>query len=342
VQASGRIEDIGGVVAYENRRTRWNLGVSLENIPYVTGSFATGLANVDGQAVFLQRADIFRETHSSATGYAAYPFSRAQRFEVAASYRNIRFGREVRTEFFSPVTGQFLGQEEEDLDAPGALNLAEGTAALVYDTSVFGATSPILGRRWRLDVSPTFGSVNYTGVLADLRQYVMPVRPYTIAARVLHYGRYGGGGEDPRFTPLYLGYPNLVRGYDFNSFDASECDSVTGDCPVFDQLLGSRLLVGNLELRFPLFGAFGARSFYGPLPIELLAFADAGVAWNSGQSVRFERGVSTGDERRIVTSVGGGLRFNVFGYAVIEVDYVKPLDRPNKGWIWQFNLSPGF
>jgi hypothetical protein len=40
--------------------------------------------------------------------------------------------------------------------------------------------------------------------------------------------------------------------------------------------------------------------------------------------------------------VGGGLRFNVFGYAVIEVDYVKPLDRPNKGWIWQFNLSPGF
>jgi hypothetical protein len=342
VQASGRVEDIGGVVAYENRRSRWNLGASLENIPYVTGSFATGIGNVDGQAVYIQRSDIFRETHSAATAYAAYPFSRAHRFEVAGSYRNIRFGREVLTEFFSPATGQFLGREEEDLDAPGALNLAEGTAALVYDSSVFGATSPILGRRWRLDVSPTFGSVEYTGVLADIRQYLMPVRPYTIAARVLHYGRYGAGGEDIRLQPLYLGYPNLVRGYDFDSFEAAECEVAAVGCPVFDQLLGSRLLVGNLELRFPLFGAFGARSFYGPLPIELLAFADAGVAWNRGQSVRLERGLSSADERRIVTSVGGGFRFNVFGYAVIEVDYVKPLDRPKKNWIWQFNLSPGF
>ena len=71
-------------------------------------------------------------------------------------------------------------------------------SALVRDTSVFGATSPVLGQRFRLDVSPTLGSVNYTGALADLRQYVMPVRPVTLAARVLHYGRYGSGAEDPR------------------------------------------------------------------------------------------------------------------------------------------------
>ncbi|HVR70118.1 MAG TPA: BamA/TamA family outer membrane protein [Vicinamibacteria bacterium] len=342
VQASGRVEDIGGVVAYENRRTRWNLGASLESIPYVTGAFATGVAAVDGQSVFIQRSDLFRETHRSLTGYAAYPFSRAQRFEVGASYRHISFGREVLTEFFDPGSGQFLGREEEDLDAPGALSLGQGSAALVYDTSIFGATSPILGRRYRLEALPTVGSINFTGVLADVRQYVMPLRPYTFAARVLHYGRYGAGGEDPRLTSLYLGYPQLVRGYDFNSFDASECVSAVGDCPVFDQLIGSRLLIGNFELRFPLFGAFGARSFYGPLPIELLAFADAGVAWSRGQSVRFERGSSSPTERRFVTSVGTGFRFNVFGYAVIEVDYVKPLDRPNKGWIWQFNLSPGF
>jgi Tol biopolymer transport system component len=340
VQASGSVRDIGGLVAYESRKTRWNLGASLEQIPYVTGTFATGLDPQTG--VFVQRSDIFRETHSAATAYAAYPFSRVQRFELAGSYRNIRFGREVRTEFFSPGTGQFLGDEREDLDAPSALNLGEASAALIYDSSVFGATSPILGRRYRLDVSPTVGSVNFTGVLADIRQYVMPVRPYTIAARVLHYGRYGGGGEDPRMQALYLGYAHLVRGYDFNSFDASECVSEAGDCPVFDQLLGSRVLVGNLELRFPLFGAFGARSFYGPLPIELLAFADAGIAWNQGQTIRLERGLSTPTERRMVTSVGGGFRFNVFGYAVIEVDYVRPLDRPQKNWIWQFNLSPGF
>jgi Tol biopolymer transport system component len=342
VQASGSVEDIGGVVAYENRRSRWNLGAVIEQIPLVSGSFATGLAQVDGQPVYIQRSDLFRETHRTATGYAAYPFSRAQRLEVAASYVNITFGREVRTDLFDVNSGQRIRDERQDLPAPDALNLGEARTALVHDSSVFGATSPILGRRYRLDVSQTLGSLNYTGVLADLRQYVMPLRPYTIAARILHYGRYGEGGEDPRLQPLYLGYPNLIRGYDFDSFDAAECGSLSGDCPVFDQLLGSRVLVGNLELRFPLFGALGARNFYGPLPIELLAFADAGVAWNQGQSVRFERGPGTANERQLVTSVGAGFRFNVFGYAVIEVDFVKPLDRPRKGWIWQFNLHPGY
>jgi hypothetical protein len=32
---------------------------------------------------------------------------------------------------------------------------------------------------------------------------------------------------------------------------------------------------------------------------------------------------------------------NLFGYAVIEVDFVKPLDR-NTGWGWAFNFAPGF
>jgi hypothetical protein len=27
---------------------------------------------------------------------------------------------------------------------------------------------------------------------------------------------------------------------------------------------------------------------------------------------------------------------------VVEVDYVKPVDRPQKGWTWVFNFSPGF
>jgi hypothetical protein len=43
-----------------------------------------------------------------------------------------------------------------------------------------------------------------------------------------------------------------------------------------------------------------------------------------------------------VKSVGAGARVNLFGYAVVEIDYVKPLDRPRKGWIWQFNFSPGW
>ena len=61
---------------------------------------------------------------------------------------------------------------------------------------MFGATSPVGGQRYRLEVAPTFGGLRYASVLADYRRYFMPAPFYTLAARVLHYGRYGSGGED--------------------------------------------------------------------------------------------------------------------------------------------------
>ena len=339
LQIQGSFDDFGGVVFYQNRKHRWDWGAALQQIPYVTGGYATGVDVVNGVPVFVQQTELDRQIDRNVTAFAAYPFSRAHRFELSAAARRISFKNELRTEFFDIDTGQLLGQEKQKLPSAEALNLAEGGAALVYDTSIFGATGPILGRRYRLEVTPTFGTVNYTGVLADIRQYVMPVRPYTLAARVIHYGRYGNGAEDERFFPLFLGYPQLIRGYDYNSFSADECGVTTdSSCPVFDQLLGSRLLLANAELRFPPFGAFGGRSFYGPIPLELIAFADAGVAWTRNEKAEF----LSGGTRKWVKSVGAGARINLFGYAVIEVDYVKPLDRPRKGWIWQFNFSPGW
>jgi hypothetical protein len=43
-----------------------------------------------------------------------------------------------------------------------------------------------------------------------------------------------------------------------------------------------------------------------------------------------------------VFSAGAGFRFNLFGFAVAEVNLVRPFDRPGKGWLWEFNLQPGF
>lgn len=273
-----------------------------------------------------------------AQGYVAYPFSRVQRFELGAGVRNISFSRRLETQAFSTRTGDLVLDEREDLDAPSSLTLGEASAALVYDSSIFGVASPILGQRYRFEVAPTLGTLKYTGVLADVRKYVMPVRPYTLAVRLLHYGRYGAGGEDERLTPLFLGYPSLIRGYEFGSFSADECgDAGDGSCPVFDRLLGSRLAIANVELRFPPFGAFGGRGFYGPLPLELLAFADVGAAWTSTEKPSF-----LGGDRDTVASWGVGARVNLFGFAVVEVDYVRPLDRPLQKSLWQFNLTTGF
>lgn len=75
----------------------------------------------------------------------------------------------------------------------------------------------------------------------------------------------------------------------------------------------------------------------GAYPVELAAFSDAGVAWGRTSSFQFSDGDHTP-----VSSVGAAARINLLGFAVAEIDYVRPLDRPGRGWLWQFNLRPGF
>jgi Tol biopolymer transport system component len=337
LQVNGRFEDFGGIIGYENRSHRWAWGIQTESIPYVTGSFASG-TNTSG--VYIEESELFRQTDRAVQGYIAYPFSRASRFEVAAAARHISFGREIERLAFDPFTGQLLAEDREKLPAEESIGYGEASAALVYDTALFGPTSPILGQRYRFEVSPTFGGLKYTAVLADYRRYVMPVRPITLAGRLLHYGRYGSGGDAfGRIPPLFVGYPSLMRGYDVNSFSAAECGPIPTECPAFDQLVGSRIAIGNVEVRVPLFGLFSRRNLYGPIPIELIGFSDFGVAWTANDKAKFLGGDGT---RGIVRSYGAGARINLLGFAVVEIDYVRPVDRPQKGWTWVFNFSPGF
>jgi hypothetical protein len=339
MQVTSRLEETGGSVMYLNRKSRWNWGAVAEQLPYTAGGFSQGITTIDGQQALVQENFRVLQLNQAATGILQYPFSRAQRLELSAGARRISFDSQIERLIFSPFTGQLLDERVEELPRPDALNLGEAAAALVYDTSVFGATSPLIGQRYRVEYSRLAGSLDYSGVLADYRHYFMPVRPFTFAVRGLHYGRYGSGAEDPRLSPLYLGYQGLVRGYDVGSFDANECqelDLLT--CDAFDRLNGSRIGILSAELRFPLLGLFnGGRSFYGPFPIELAVFGDAGVAWTSDLSPSF-----AGGERDFVRSAGLAFRVNLFGYAIAEVDYVKPFDRSRRGWLWQFGLTPGF
>jgi Tol biopolymer transport system component len=341
VQGNGRfhsISDFSAFVGYENRRSRLNWGVIAEQIPLDTAGFTVAQSTVGAEPVEVDNTILFRETHRLVGAVVSYPFSRAERLEMQADLRHISFSAQSTQDIFSLLTGDQLSQSQQNLPSAAGLTLGELTAAFVHDTSLFGATSPILGRRYRFEISPTVGTLHYTGVLADYRAYFMPVRPVTVAFRALHYGRYGSGGEDTRLTPLFLGYSNLIRGYDVGSFRASECGT-GASCPVFDQLFGSKLAVGNAEVRFPLLGIFGAKNFYGPLPIEGALFADTGVAWTSTADAKFLGG---GGTRGFVSSVGAAIRVNVLGLLIAEIDYVRPLDRPLKGWSWQFNLTPGF
>jgi len=327
------------LAGYENRRTRWNWGVQGGQVPYVTRRIRT--SRFPQQPDLLQQEELLQwQISRQATAGLSYPFSRAMRWEVSAGYQNIDFAYELRTTIFDPVTGQQLAEESEDLPSPESLNLAIGSTALVYDNSLFGGTGPILGQRYRLELSPRLGSLDYNNVLADFRKYVMPFQPVTFAGRVLHFGRYGSDAEDPRLNELYLGYGSLIRGYNDGSFGFEECGEdfdETGDCPVFDQLFGSRLALANVEMRVPILGYFGVIESPGFPPFELALFFDAGTAWTQDLDSEL-----FGGERKVVTSHGIAARLNLLGLFVVELDYVHPNDRPEKGWYWQFNLVPAF
>jgi Tol biopolymer transport system component len=342
LNVQGTLKDVNALVGYQNLAHRLNWGVVAEQVPYVTGGFVEGTSTVNGEPALVDQELLQRQTNRDFYGMVAYPFSQVQRVELQAGFSNISFDNELRTQAFSLVTGEQVVDDKVDLPAGDALNLGVASAAWVYDNSFAGATAPILGQRFRVEISPTVGSLSYVGGLVDYRRYFMPVRPFTLAARVLHYGRYGSGGEDQRLQPLFLGYPGLVRGYSYGSFDASECHPAANDpngCPVFDQLLGSRMVVASAELRFPFFGALGIGSgYYGAFPVDFTIFGDGGLAWDS-QHAPSVLGSGTRDP---VFSAGAGFRINLLGFAVAEIDLVRPFDRPDKGWVWQFELQPGF
>jgi Tol biopolymer transport system component len=335
----GSIQDTSGQLVYSNLTKRIDWGVGAQYAPYrYAGGIFRSLQVVEGTPVIADQYLVQRETDASAFAVAAYPLDRARRFELQGSFRRVGFSQELRTEYYSPIDGSFLGDEKKKLRGVfDPLYLGSVSGAFVHDTSVFGATSPILGSRARFEVAPTFGSIDYTEVLADWRAYLMPVRPVTFALRATHFGRYGSGGDDGRFQDIYLGYPELVRGYD--DIGAEECvPDETSSCPLYDRLFGSRVLVASAELRAPLWGLFKGRLSYGPLPIEIALFADAGVAWTGSEKASF-----LGGDRSLLTSVGAALRGNVFGFLVAQISAAKPLDRPGRsGWVWQWSLSPGF
>lgn len=362
LQINGSFEDIAAVVGYQNRKSRWNWGVVGAQIPFVTlglGSLSTDFIN--GEPVFVEELIRFRQINREISGILAYPFNRVHRLEFSARYRNITFASEIERRAFSQITGQQLLDEDQDLPScsdvantflcdPDALNLGDVSTALVYDNAFFGGTSPVLGQRYRFEAAPTFGTLNFVNALGDFRRYFMPILPYTLAGRVLHFGRYGSDGEDiRRLTPLFVGYHQLVRGYASGSFELTECSAPASSsfvgrdnsgCPVFDQLFGSRLLVTNFEFRFPLFRGLGLSHPSGFPPLELAFFFDAGVAWWSPSTARSVGG--NRDPFNPITSHGVALRTNLFGIGVLELDFVHPNDRPEKGWIWQFGITPGF
>jgi Tol biopolymer transport system component len=331
-------KNAGGVLAYTNLKRRLNWGFAIEQTPYVAGGFATGRDTVAGENARLEQEIIQRQINRGVSGVMAYPFSQTYRVEFGGGFTQTAYDQQIRTVATSLRTGRVLSDDIETTALADTLHLTSLSTALVSDNSLFGATSPVAGSRSRFELQPTFGTLQMTNALMDYRRYFMPARFYTFAVRGLHYGRYGAGSEDSRLIPLFIGYPEFVRGYSINSFRSGECSAGNASCATYDRLVGSRMLVGNIEFRFPLLRPFGVSDkMYGPLPVEVAFFVDGGVTWNKGQRPSFFNG-----DRRPVSSGGLSLRTSLLGFAIAQIDLARPFDRPGRGWLWGFSLTPGF
>ena len=338
VQAQGSLKDIGGEVFYLNQKHRWNWLVSASHISFLSGSAVAFDTLIGGSVFDVIEGRLLREFYDEIGGTIQYPFSQTRRFELGASGTRVSYDVEIDRAFFDPF--QQVGQERVSGEAPPSVSYGQVSAALVGDYSIFGLTSPVAGGRWRLEVSPVFGDLNFQTFLADWRRYLY-ARPVTFAFRALHVGRYGSDAESDRISPLFVGSEQLVRGYAPESFEGNECLRNALDCPAFDRLVGSRIGVVSLEMRIPLLApeGFGLIPF-NFVPLEIAPFVDAGAAWTKDENVRFAFDRRALD-RVPVVSYGVSTRVNLLGYAVLEAYYAFPTHR-RTGWHWGFNFAPGW
>ena len=346
---NGRISEaqVLGVYVNQSHRLNWAAGFSQEPIYFYAPSgweFGVPCNTCPSGAADVFTTRIRRFVIRDAFAESYYPFSRFSRAELGLHAVNVNDATlEIHTVFDTSVG--FVGQGIDNV--PGrSISFVQPSLALVHDNSLFGYVGPFAGSRSRLQVSPAVGSWQFIAALADYRRYFY-ARPFTLAVRALTFGRYGRDAE--RF-PVFLGSTEMIRGYTAGSFRDNECIADPGNasqtgCAELDQLIGSKVAVANVELRFPL-----TRSLVlgflpvGFPPIEGALFYDAGIAWSEGSTLKLQR--EPGDNPEFVRvplrSWGGAIRVNMLGYLILRFDYTNPLDRPQKKSYWTISLGPTF
>lgn len=359
---NGEIYDFGGQVAYVNQKSRWNWGGSVSHIPYRYGFREYDVEDLGNGEELVMNDYLIRQFETQLDAFVAYPFNRYHRFEIGGALARYGYRAEKWTQSYYYGYG-----DREKLSSEEALSLGLGdlspltveqlSASFVGDKSVFGMAAPLEGFRYRLGVGQYFGDLSFTNYTVDLRRYVR-FKPITLAGRIYTYIR--SGKDDERLRGNYIGYPFFVRGFDSMSPDK------VGNLS-YNDLMGSRVLVGNFEIRLPFTGPeklAAVKSKF--LFSDLNLFLDAGLAWNKGNKIvgsledkpLIEQTDNQGNPilndgsplmvydpnyRVPVVSAGVSVRVNLFGAMIIEPYYAVPFVKSRtKFGTFGLNFMPGW
>jgi WD40 repeat protein len=355
-----QLMDTSGIVAYQNTRQRMNWGVVGQRMVYAYPYYTYYEDDTTYPVPALVEQQIVqRIINYDIAGFGSYPLNSAARFDVSAGFRYIDYSIIQYTRVYDLISGGQIFYQKSHLPTAPGFGYGYITPAFYYDTGIFGATSPIIGQNFGIAVSPSYGwtkdylvdgsgnvtlspsrPLQFFTFSADYRKYIVPVKPFTLAFRALHYARYGHDAEDSRFYPLYIGYWDLVRGYE--SYNNAQFNG--------NQLFGSKIFVANVEFRFPILRVLGVgKGYFGAWPLEFFSFFDTGLAWATqpgywwgGQTPEDVKPWFAGGNRKPVMSYGVGLRTNLFGMLVLGLNWVYPISNPQRGWHFQFAITPGF
>jgi hypothetical protein len=265
-------------LAYENWTHKNGWGVSAF---YHTNRYR----RIDNQIVTWEESELYAGTSFE----LIRPMSKFTRVEGSLTLGEMNELYRTRSYALSPIDG---GDERHLFASLGV--------AYVNDTTIWGMTGPIKGRRLRLSAERTQGDLQVWTLRADVRRYWRPTHGLTFAARAIAGVRDGKLAEN-----WHLGSTPLVHGLEYG------------------ELTGSRMAVANLEARFPFIRVL-ALGF--PLPITLhdvggAAFVDAGSAWTHG----FTNGGTNEYAARygnLLGAYGAGVRANV-GFGVLMIDVAQ-------------------
>jgi len=341
---NGRLSEAQVLTAYINQAHRLNWATGFTQEPYYFYQ-PTTIQTVAPDTSLLT-VGIRRFVIRDGFVQAYYPFSRFSRVELGMHAVNIS-DAVLQQQYLVDPGGFIFAQSDLQTISNPSITYVSPSLALVHDNALFGYVGPFAGSRYRFQFSPNFGDWQFMGGLADWRRYFF-ARPFTLAVRGLFFGRFGRDGDQ---FPVFLGSTELIRGYTAGSLINNECATTTTTttgrtgCSELDELIGSRIGVANVELRFPL-----TRSVVlgflpvGLPPIEGALFYDMGLAWESGSVVKWQRGAADDPEqvRSPLRSWGGSIRVNFLGFVVLRFDYTKPLDRLRNKAYWTVSLGPTF
>lgn len=307
------IEDSDVMLSYYYLRKRFDYAVGAFQFKNYFNSRATSL----GEAFLDYR--LFTERNYGVFGLISYPFSTFSRLDLEMqAYISER-------EFFESAGYYYYASTGEKTTR----RLIQPTISLIHDSAYYGYFGPVIGSRWMISysrsVSLSSSDLARSTAFYDYRKYIPLFYRNYLAFRTV-----GSVSTGDDFRYFFLGGPVTMRGYDYLQFQ------------------GSRMMLFNLEYRYPLVDAivFGWPGRWAITNIGGTLFFDTGSIW--GDDIYIDDGMPGGidpveiNDLEFYSDFGVGFYMRM-SFLILNFQLAWPTDFEDTGKpMFHFYIGPQF